>query len=1309
MTTSFPEGSSEQVIARYFELTREADELQRRYELKEKEELQALNDAEREIDAEIKDDRENLVKGLPVGTPIPEVFDKFLAEKRDLRMQKLRQEYEAKKNETKKLYDADKLKHAEKWKSLLLPTQPNTASSVRNLDLTVPEPRPSRTSESVMPPSAPPHAHVHPHPHAHAQAHPHPHAYPIRPVDVGVPRQHREGPPVHVGAAQPPHPYLGIVGPQILPRPPVVLSQSTAVQARIPPNTVHTHHAISHPRPPEPQHVAYQPQPPPPPHRLPDQPMIAKPRTALPETPREQEGRPEITRVPPQGLNLPRILPQGEQHQTRPENEHFKRKAENHLTPAQTEKRTKVQETKSNVSASAEAPRIPRGQKTIAFDEVYQNGNPQFKHVIVEYPTNSRKYYILRCDEHGVHFNQNPLAGAAKHLHSAQHGNMSKERAQAVELLGYNIFDCDEAKMRQNNAMVEDAFQKGYKPLNLNQLTKAGRASLNLPGDSSPSGTPSRAQTAISTNRASNRDGSQTFSQERTPASTVNVQRTFAGITNPRPGELYLGYWPTEKRNYAVMMLPLGDLKVAGMQGRLEDTGLLEPSKVPYCYVYNNATKTWGWAPGYEDGGPYVSKREFPVLYIDGRSSVGWLRAKDLSPFHFDNPLWRDIPYFKEARRYYAIVKGYPGYEEMMEMTAAKDGRAYGRNLSAGATATRSPPATSQPPTTLPSQSDLTDKSRLNADTQRPAASMASPAVEVEMADASPVSDRDSYQDSINKGLDSDNDAEMANTESRRTSVSNRGDNQPEQGAPEQVLKQPFAQPIPPAVFPPRQVDLARPYVDRPPPNYEMTPTAFHPPAGPAQPQDPTPKVNGSSELAQMIASRALHLQSPERDQPATVGLPRPEELARGGGARSEPVSRTDPTPSNGHGYRRVEKIHAKSSNPYRTSPNQSPSMPTTMLPDARAENGSSQSSVSRNSSPASLHNILQNPSPQPQAVMARPGPLSQNGPASLPLHQARHSPMAPRPLPTDQTLIRTTSPPMRSPSVLASFAQPTRLPPSPPHTNGLGIQQHSRSPVMEHQGQARIANSPVASAASHPPTRTPTPVILKSHREIDDRWRAVRSETSSQAEASSVTAPVPVSSLYHDQRQPVADPISASHLSAGSSHEPALNTAVTSVSEARSDSPVQVKESRVSPAPLVKTELGAQSEYFSLAGVTCNKEVLFDHSKTGGQLLRLAVDAQAKTVSAVPEAGIELVVDPNMVKEAVFQASNVSPTAETVRLQMVDGKEVELVFELSEMNSGQVLARRFCRWMKGINERIEYMQNASRATPSTPSVITIE
>ncbi|KAK0709287.1 hypothetical protein B0T26DRAFT_400711 [Lasiosphaeria miniovina] len=337
-----------------------------------------------------------------------------------------------------------------------------------------------------------------------------------------------------------------------------------------------------------------------------------------------------------------------------------KRKADELSFSQSTQKRTKLKDARDpidTVSVVAD-PMTPRrrgkksGRKTISYDEVFQSGNAQYKHIIVEYPPSSNNFYILKCDEHGVHFNQNPLAGAAKHLHSAQHGNMSKERAQAVELLGQLVLDCDPKKAAANNEIVSSAFAKGYKPLNLNQLTKTERSIYGLP----PLDAPASAQ----------KPASQFVHETPSNSSTSLAHQLPVGINNPTPGELYLGYWTKEKKNYAVLLLPRGDLKCAGMHGTLSDTGLL--IKAPKCYVIDRISmQIKGWAPGYEDGGPLEMKRDFPVMYFDGRRSVGWLRAKDLSPFNFQNPCWKDIPFFREAVQHYALVRGFKSYDQMVE------------------------------------------------------------------------------------------------------------------------------------------------------------------------------------------------------------------------------------------------------------------------------------------------------------------------------------------------------------------------------------------------------------------------------------------------------------------------------------------------------------------------------------------------------------------------------------------------------------------------------------------------------------------
>lgn len=101
-----------------------------------------------------------------------------------------------------------------------------------------------------------------------------------------------------------------------------------------------------------------------------------------------------------------------------------------------------------------------------------------------------------------------------------------------------------------------------------------------------------------------------------------------------------------------MILLPWGDFEGIKMSGTLKSTGLL--ANPPKCYVVDSETREiLGWAPGYEDGGQLVAKREFPVMYYDGRNSVGWLRAQNMTVFNFYDLDLEKIPHFDLARDEY--------------------------------------------------------------------------------------------------------------------------------------------------------------------------------------------------------------------------------------------------------------------------------------------------------------------------------------------------------------------------------------------------------------------------------------------------------------------------------------------------------------------------------------------------------------------------------------------------------------------------------------------------------------------------------
>lgn len=251
------------------------------------------------------------------------------------------------------------------------------------------------------------------------------------------------------------------------------------------------------------------------------------------------------------------------------------------------------------IAQSSPAVGLRTPNRTVSFEEVYgAPGKPvQHKHIIVQFPLATGEFYILRCDEHGVHFGEHPLRGAAKHLASAQHGFMSKAHATAIETLGHRVLGCTKELADMNNHDVLRAFKNGYKAFNANNLSQTKRAELGYP-----------------------------------PLDPLNSQKVAmhrkqtGRITDPVPCRFYVGGGGELK--CPVLILPWADTSPAGLIGTLADTGLLsEPVEgenpmgvptLPKCYVYHKVdgriTGIRGWAKGYEKGGPLEAKREFPVL-----------------------------------------------------------------------------------------------------------------------------------------------------------------------------------------------------------------------------------------------------------------------------------------------------------------------------------------------------------------------------------------------------------------------------------------------------------------------------------------------------------------------------------------------------------------------------------------------------------------------------------------------------------------------------------------------------------------------
>ncbi|KAK4165628.1 hypothetical protein QBC43DRAFT_351279, partial [Cladorrhinum sp. PSN259] len=707
---------------RYVELAA----LKRKHEGEKREHLERYEAKRREVEDEFQ--KEALKYTMLDGAPeLHEQLKKLLRENFSNKMRDLEVDYEKEKTVIKKCHDAAELKM---WESIL------------NLDTTAKPTRlsqPPTNGDRLVSQNTPPPSSYYPH--------------------LAAPRP----PPLHSDYARhTPPPQI----PQTYARQYPPAQQFPTLMSQAPPSStgdrdLRVPSSMAWPHPPASHHTASHPghahplAPPtlppmmlsrtPPQPQAPPHPQYQQSQALHQQQPLQPQPAPQ-QRHPLPGLEqrreLPPILaaPSGTMPIQLDERNQAKRKAES--LAVSSEAAAKRSKQSHNVGSSEG--NVQQPARTVTFDEIYADGNAEHQHMIIQFPEGG-PFYILRCDEHGVHFGEHPLRGAAKHLASAQHGKMSKEHSKAVETLGHRVLGCTTELMEKNNAKVMKSFTNGYKPFNANQLSKTKRALKGYPNldkpatpAASPSGTPVR--------------------QRKPPA---NI------IWNPTIPGLYVGFSTVDQKHYPVIMLPWNEptLESAGIGATMADVGLLsQPEKLPKCYVYSyegdQVTGVSGWAEGYEDAGPLSKRREFAALYVDGaepnRWQIGWIQAKNLLPFELERPQPEDLPFFTEAREYYArSIRNFDSYEALRrEMFSQKQTTILQQAAASSATTPNgSRPAESTPRHPLPSHPRYED---------------------LEMVDAG-ASEAESDRASTTKSSPhSDEDVEMTNTDSRRTSVSNR-------------------------------------------------------------------------------------------------------------------------------------------------------------------------------------------------------------------------------------------------------------------------------------------------------------------------------------------------------------------------------------------------------------------------------------------------------------------------------------------------------------------------------------------------------
>ncbi|KAF5009161.1 hypothetical protein FDECE_4605 [Fusarium decemcellulare] len=241
---------------------------------------------------------------------------------------------------------------------------------------------------------------------------------------------------------------------------------------------------------------------------------------------------------------------------------------------------------------------IASTDSVVDFDEVFQNGNAQVKYLIAQYPARTGEWYILECKEHGKHFVNNPVLGAAKHLAGLDHG-LTREHSLAVRTLGTRVLNCNATLAEKNNAVARDAFSK---QLGLPPRTRDPNKRTRPP--------------LTESERPLHHHREQTQSQE-SPGTSLPE-----GILSPVVGEVYAVRYPRIRFLYPVLVLSWPNFE--HFKWKASMLRLTPPS-----YLFDRTVDQYprGWAKGYEDGGPL-----FPE-----KSSVGWLPVSSFKAFDPDD------------------------------------------------------------------------------------------------------------------------------------------------------------------------------------------------------------------------------------------------------------------------------------------------------------------------------------------------------------------------------------------------------------------------------------------------------------------------------------------------------------------------------------------------------------------------------------------------------------------------------------------------------------------------------------------------
>ncbi|KAF4467853.1 hypothetical protein FALBO_5268 [Fusarium albosuccineum] len=260
-------------------------------------------------------------------------------------------------------------------------------------------------------------------------------------------------------------------------------------------------------------------------------------------------------------------------------------------------------------------------ERTITFDEVFENGEAAVKYTIAQYPRQYGNWYIFKCDEHDKHFERDPIRGAACHVSRYHTRSGTKAHDVAVKILGIHVLDCDSEKAKRNNEIARKAFAKG-------QGLPRGRRDTELQNEQRP-------DKGLHSDKPSKHYGKQTRLQERSGVFEPQDQDTLIPVAGKIYATRYLskGKWDW----FPAFVLPWESFKIF-------DWGEPLMEQLPSCYLPSQCEgENPRWAPGYQDGGDFVTLRHYPVMFFENRkfpenSRVSWVPVEHFQKFDAENP-----------------------------------------------------------------------------------------------------------------------------------------------------------------------------------------------------------------------------------------------------------------------------------------------------------------------------------------------------------------------------------------------------------------------------------------------------------------------------------------------------------------------------------------------------------------------------------------------------------------------------------------------------------------------------------------------